>query len=95
VELVSGDMEKSIPQYLKEHPQMQVSFLHVDVDQYPTAVAILENFWDRMPLGGLVFLDDYGAIPEQTQAADEFFTKKNQKIQTLNNAPQYTYVQKI
>lgn len=52
------------------------SFVHVDVDIYPSVKSCLEWFWPRMAPGGVVVFDDYGFYPYRNSArvaVDEFF----------------------
>jgi len=58
VELVKGDIVKTVPKYLKENPNTVVSLLYLDVDVFePTKVAI-ENFIPRMPKGSIIAFDE-------------------------------------
>lgn len=48
-------------------------FCHIDVDVYQSAKDALDFVWERMPVGGIVVMDDYGCIttPGIRQLADE------------------------
>lgn len=81
VELVEGDVVKTIPEYLENNPHLKISLLNLDTDIYEPAVAILEHFWPRIVRGGILILDDYGTFPGETKAVDDYFKKdKNVKI---------------
>ncbi len=58
VELVRGDATKTIPQYLKENPQLIVSLLYLDFDIYEPTVAALKHFLPRMPKGAVIAFDE-------------------------------------
>ena len=81
VELVSGDIVKTVPLYVQEHPELKVSLLNLDTDIYEPAVAILENLWPKIIPGGILVLDDYGVFPGETKAVDDFFS--TQKVDIL------------
>ena len=49
VELVRGDSAKTIPQYLKENPQLIVSLVYLDFDIYEPTLVALKHFLSRMP----------------------------------------------
>ncbi len=53
---------------------LNVSFVHIDVDIYDSVRECLEFFTPRMSPGGIIVLDDYLAptCPGAKQAADEF-----------------------
>ena len=58
VELVRGDATKTIPQYLKENPQLIVSLLYLDFDIYEPTLAALKHFLPRMPKGAVIAFDE-------------------------------------
>jgi len=58
IELVKGDVNVTIPKYLKNNPHTVVSLLFLDFDIYkPTKVA-LQNFVPRMPKGAIIAFDE-------------------------------------
>lgn len=84
VELVEGDIVKTVPQYLQTHPELKISILNLDTDLYEPAVTILENLYPRIVQGGVLILDDYGTFPGETKAVDEYFKDKNVTIQKFD-----------
>lgn len=73
IELVKGDILKTIPEYVHEHPELKIAMLIVDVDIYePTKVA-LEYLYPLVVPGGVVVLDDYAVWEGATRAVDEYF----------------------
>lgn len=83
VELVGGDIVKTVPHYLKRNPGLKISLLNLDTDLYEPAVAILEHLYPRITNGGILLLDDYGIFPGETKAVDDYFKGKDIKIQKL------------
>ena len=58
VSLIKGDITKTAPAFLNEHPHLLVSLLFIDCDLYePTKVA-LETFLPRMPKGAVLAFDE-------------------------------------
>lgn len=43
IDLVAGDILKTVPAYCMEHPEMRISLLNLDTDIYEPAKVILEN----------------------------------------------------
>ncbi|MEK7566751.1 MAG: TylF/MycF/NovP-related O-methyltransferase [Patescibacteria group bacterium] len=80
IELVEGNVVKTVPEYFKKNPHLKIALLNLDVDIYEPSVAILKYFWPRIVKGGVLILDDYGVFPGETKAADEYFKDKNVKI---------------
>lgn len=76
--LVKGDIELTVPQFVREHPGLRISLLHFDCDMYsPTRIG-LEQLWDKVVTGGVVVFDEYGIEPwaGEAKAVDEFFESK-------------------
>lgn len=94
VELVQGDITKTIPKYLKKHPELRISILNLDTDIYEPAVTILENLFPRISKGGILLLDDYGTFPGETIAVEEYFKDKKINIKKLPFSMTPAYVVK-
>lgn len=58
VELVRGDATKTIPQYLKQNPQLVISLLYLDFDIYEPTLAAIKHFLPRMPKGAVIAFDE-------------------------------------
>lgn len=58
VELVRGDATETIPQYVKDNPQLIVSLLYLDFYLYEPTLAALKNFLPRMPKGAVIGFDE-------------------------------------
>jgi hypothetical protein len=85
VKLIKGDATETIPQFIKDNPHVLISLLFLDFDLYePTKVA-LENFYSRIPKGGIIAFDelDNPLWPGETQAMLEFFENESLEIQRL------------
>jgi len=80
IELVKGDITKTVPAYIKKHPELKISLLNLDTDIYEPAVTILEHLYPRIVKGGVLIIDDYGTFPGETKAVDEYFKNKKVKI---------------
>lgn len=78
VELVSGDIVKTVPTYVSRHPRLRLAFINLDTDIYEPAVTILKYLYPRLVRGGVLVLDDYNIFPGETKAVNEYF--KGQRI---------------
>jgi len=92
VELVKGDITKTIPAYIKSNPHLKISLLNLDTDIYEPAVTILEQFYPRISRGGILILDDYGVFPGETKAVDDYFKNKKVEIKKLPFAMTPCYI---
>ena len=80
VELVKGDITKSVLEYVKKHSDLKISLLNLDVDIYEPSVTILESLYPKLSSGGILILDDYNKFPGETKAVDDYFKDENIEI---------------
>lgn len=75
----------AIPGTLKECDTEQVCYLSIDMNSVEPEIAAANFFWDKIVIGGVVILDDYG-FPmhiHQKEAFDDFAKKRGQSILSL------------
>ena len=96
VELIEGNILETIPSYAKQHPELRISLLHLDVTVYKPTLVALENFYDRLLPGGLVLLNGYGkeGIEGETDAVEDFFDIECPRIHKLPFAFSPCYIKK-
>jgi hypothetical protein len=78
IKLVEGDIERTVPEFVRENPGVRFSLVHFDCDLYRPTKAALAALWDRVARGGVIIFDEY-AIPTwagETAAVDEFLADK-------------------
>lgn len=93
IELVKGDVKKTIPAYLEEHPNLVISLLYLDFDVYePTKIA-LEHLAERVPKGGIIAFDELNSEdwPGETTAVLEKLGINNLEIKRFpfDSTPSY------
>ncbi len=73
--LIEGDLEETLPKFLKDNPGVRISLLHLDVDLYKPTKLALELLYPRVVTGGVIIFDEYGLVPweGETNAAEEYF----------------------
>jgi hypothetical protein len=93
VELVVGDANATIPEYLNDNPQLVVAMLYLDFDLYEPTKTALEHFLPRMPKGALVVFDELNdrMWPGETLAVLETVGLNNLKIRRFPFASQISY----
>ncbi len=92
IQLIKGDITKTGPMYLKQHPQLKISLLNLDVDFYEPSISILKIFYPKLSKGGILMLDDYGIWDGETLATDEYFAGKKIKIRKFSFSQTPSYV---
>jgi hypothetical protein len=84
-ELVKGDIVTTVPEFVKNKPELCVAMLILDTDLYrPTKVA-LQSFLPLMPKGGIVVLDEvcYRNFAGETQALKEVLDLNKVELKRL------------
>ncbi|MCH3964314.1 MAG: TylF/MycF family methyltransferase [Clostridium sp.] len=91
IELIEGDINETVPKFVRNHSELKIALLNLDTDIYEPAVTVLENLYPRIVKNGILILDDYGVFPGETKAVDEFFKDKNVIIEKskLNSTPSF------
>ncbi len=84
-----------IPERFDEVATLKFRFLHIDVDLYQPTFASLEFFYERMVVGGIILMDDYGfkTCPGARKAADDFFSNKPEQVIMLPTGQAFTVKQ--
>jgi len=93
VELIEGDILKTVPAYKFRNPHLKISLLHIDVDLYEATAVCLKELYPLVVKGGIVILDDYDAFPGAKKAIDEFFYGKKTKISRLPYSDRLPFVE--
>jgi hypothetical protein len=89
VELIRGDIIRTVPHFASAHPHLVVSLLYLDADMYePTKVA-LETFLPRMPMGAVLAFDelDNPIWPGEALAAIDAIGLRNLRLRRLEWDP--------
>lgn len=84
IELIKGDIIKTLPSFIEENRNLKIILLHIDVDIYEPTKIILDKLFDKVVDGGIIILDDYKVFPGETKAVDDFIKNRNIKIEQLS-----------
>ena len=79
--IVRGDVMKTIPTVDVE----KIALLRLDTDTYETTKFELEQFYDRVSIGGVVIIDDYGFTIGCREAVEEFRVGRGIYPQRIND----------
>jgi hypothetical protein len=95
VELVKGDITKTAPQFVAEHPHLMVSLLFIDCDLFEPTKAALEAFVPRMPKGAIIAFDelDNPIWPGETLAVLETLGINKLRLQRLEWDPYIAFAE--
>ena len=78
-ELIKGDVLKTLPKYINKKPELRISLLNIDIDFNESTYSCLKNLYDKVSIGGIILLDNYGHTNGDTDSVDRFFTEKGLK----------------
>lgn len=70
VHFVQGLVEQTIPAVMPD----RIAILRLDTDFYSSTKHELEHLYPRLSAGGVLIIDDYGAMPGSRLATDEYGT---------------------
>ncbi|MEQ9116118.1 MAG: TylF/MycF/NovP-related O-methyltransferase [Rickettsiales bacterium] len=75
VKIVKGSAPKSIEKVNIN----KLSFIHLDMNSWMAEIGVLEKMWDKIEIGGIILLDDFGLYSHRSQKEKEliWFNKKN------------------
>ncbi len=93
VELIRGDVIRTIPDFIEKHKHLVVSLLFVDCDLYEPTRTALQHFLPRMPKGAVLAFDelDNPIWPGETSALLDEVGIKNLKLRRLDWDPYIAY----
>lgn len=91
ISLVKGNITKTVPDFIKSHPNLKIAMLNLDVDIYEPSKVILESLYPKIVKGGILILDDYKIFPGETKAVNDYFKNKKVKINSFQfqKSPKY------
>lgn len=76
-ELIEGDVEKTIPDYLKKNPGFRISYLYLDLDIDRPTYASLNLLYDRIVKGGIIVFDEYACEKWTESNGVDIFLKEH------------------
>lgn len=74
IDLISGDICETVPRYIDQYPNLQISLLSIDVDFEEATRTILEYLFPKVAVGGIVLIDDYDVFEGEKRAVDDYFS---------------------
>lgn len=93
IELIKGDANETIENYLKENSHLIVSLLYLDFDIYKPTKKSIELLLPRMPKGSVIAFDqlNHKKWPGETLALMDTIGVNNLKLERFSFHPQISY----
>jgi hypothetical protein len=89
VQLISGDIVKTVPEFIKKNQHLMISLLFLDMDLYEPTRAAIQAFYSRIPKGGIIAFDelDNPIWPGETTALMEMLGIGKLRIERVDFDP--------
>lgn len=93
IELIRGDVSKTLPKYLKDNPHTIVSLLCLDMDVFAPTRDALKGVFPRMPKGAVIVFDELNSDtwPGETEAVLKTINIKNLRLRRFPFDPMRSY----
>lgn len=75
-----------IPDVFAQHCPDRIAYLHIDLNNAPAEIAVLDNLFDRVVSGGVIIFDDYewaASYREQKIAEDAWLDARQYRVTPL------------
>lgn len=94
-ELVKGDARRTVPQYLKKHPETMVALAIFDFDIYAPTRAALKAIKPHLSKGSILVFDELcdDIFPGETIALKEIFGLNNVRVQRFPMTSRVSYIE--
>ncbi|MEO8949200.1 MAG: TylF/MycF/NovP-related O-methyltransferase [Mucilaginibacter sp.] len=95
IELIKGDANITIPEFVKKNKHVLISLLYLDFDIYEPTVTALKYLFPLMPKGAILAFDELNNPdwPGETQAMLEALNLNNYKIECFDFEPNISFIQ--
>lgn len=94
-ELIEGDISITSEDFVNKRPGFKIALLYLDMDIEQPTYDALNNFWERMSVGGLVVFDEYAHHQwSESKAVDRFVKENNLELKSLHFDAPTAYIKK-
>ena len=91
IKLIKGDIRKTSKEYIEDNPQTIIRILNLTMNYYEPTLVALENFYPRIPKGGIVVINGLNYASGCTQALNDYLGLKNLELMTFDFYPNITF----
>ena len=94
-ELIKGDARRTVPQYLKKHPETMISLAIFDFDIYEPTKTALKAIKPHLSKGSILVFDELcdDIFPGETVALKEIIGLNNVKVQRFPMTSRLSYIE--
>jgi hypothetical protein len=94
MELVKGDVSKTIKPFVDKDPSLIISLLYLDMDLYQPTLAALDACLPRMPKGSIIVFDEMACVdwPGESKAMLDRFDLNRYELRRSPIVPHIGYL---
>jgi hypothetical protein len=91
INFIPGNVGEAIPDFLIEYPDLKISYLNIDFDDYEATLTTLHFFYPRLVHHGILILDNFYKKEEDHRAVKEYFRYSTIRLNNFshNQGPHY------
>ena len=96
VNIINGDILKTLPEFLEEKKDIRFSFIYFDADLYAPTKLGIELLWPKLLSGGIMVFDEYNDVdfPGETTAVHEVLGESVELFSVPNTRQPTAYLVK-
>ena len=93
MEMIKGDISLTMPKFIKDHPELVIGLLYLDLDLYKPTLDTIKTLITRVPKGGVICFDEinHKDYPGETTAVIESLGLNNIKLNRLDFSSMLSY----
>ena len=91
INFIPGNVGDSIPDYLIENPECKIAYLSINLDNYHASINVLDFFYPRLVVGGVLIIDNYSKKEDDYHAFKDYFRHYSVQINSfsVNKGPYF------
>ncbi|MCZ2223994.1 MAG: TylF/MycF family methyltransferase [Chitinophagales bacterium] len=92
IEFISGELSTSLPKYLIDNPELKISLLVVDLDNYDHTITTMQYLYPRIINKGVLIINNYYKKEAENKAIQDYFNNQNVIIRYFSKANGVYYI---
>jgi len=92
IEFISGELSTSLPKYLIDHPELKISLLIVDLDNYDHTITTMQYLYPRIINKGILIINNYYKKEAENKAIQDYFCNQDVIIRYFSKSNGVYYI---
>jgi hypothetical protein len=86
ITFIPGHVDDSIANYLIHNPELKISYLNIDLNDYNMTTTCLEFFYPRLMHRGVLIFDNYYKQQEEFRAVNDYFMNQRLRVNSFSGS---------